>query len=87
MADLDKAIKGIECCLNPNMNCYHDDIGCPYESQCWLSDSLPTRPLREDCYELLKEYKEHEELLKMLGYHWTGKGETLALCSKGHKCL
>ena len=36
--------------------------------------------------ELLKEFEEHEEILKTLGYHWTGKGETLALCSKGHKC-
>ena len=30
--------------------------------------------------EVLKEQQEHEELLTKLGYHWTGKGETLALC-------
>lgn len=40
-----------------------------------------------DAIELLKELKEHEELLKTLGYYWTGKGETLALCSKGRLSL
>lgn len=60
MPDMEKVIKGLEKCLNPNLNCYHDDIDCPYEEQCWLSDSLPTRPLKEDALELLKEYKRQD---------------------------
>lgn len=54
MADLDKVLKGLEKCLNPNLNCYQYNIDCPYESDCWLSDSLPTRTLKEDALELLK---------------------------------
>lgn len=56
MPDLDKVVKGLEKCLNPNLNCYHNNIDCPYESGCWLSDSFPTRPLKEDALELLKQY-------------------------------
>ena len=29
---------------------------------------------------LLEEQEEHEKLLTKIGYHWTGSGETLALC-------
>ena len=68
MADLDKVLKGLEKCLNPNLNCYQYNIDCPYESDCWLSDSLPTRTLKEDALELLKfqqaeiaELKEREK--------------------------
>ena len=61
MAELGKVIKGLEKCLNPNLNCYHDDIDCPYATDCWLSDSLPTRPLKEDALELLKAYAKTEE--------------------------
>ena len=57
MDKLDKVIKGFEKCLNPNSNCYHNEIGCPYENQCWLSDSLPARPLKEEALELMNEYK------------------------------
>ena len=35
---------------------------------------------RNDALELLKEHEEHEKLLTKLGYHWTGSGETLAMC-------
>ena len=35
-----------------------------------------------DALELLKEHKEHEELLNKLGYHWAGSGKTLALCKR-----
>lgn len=35
-----------------------------------------------DHCDLLEEHEEHEKLLTRLGYHWTGSGETLALCKK-----
>lgn len=40
------------------------------------------RGTAEEALELLKKQKEHEELLTKLGYHWTGSGETLALCKR-----
>lgn len=79
MPDIEKVIKGIECCI-----CQGETRGpcspeCPYEviemDDCWIA-------LNEDVLELLKKHKEHEELLTKLGYHWTGNGETLALCKK-----
>ena len=65
MDKLDKVIKGFEKCLDPKSNCYHNEIGCPYENQCWLSDSLPARPLKEEALELLKEYKQ----LRLWAWH------------------
>ena len=56
MDKLVKAIKGFEKCLDKETDCYREDIGCPYEDECWLSGkNLPTRPLMEDAFELLKE--------------------------------
>ena len=56
MDKLEKAIKGFEKCLDKKTNCFCEDIGCPYADECWLSDkNLPTRPLMEDAFELLKE--------------------------------
>lgn len=45
-----------------------------------LHGSFETMMLISEAIVLLKEHKEHEELLTKLGYHWTGSGETLALC-------
>lgn len=66
MVDIDKIIKGLEKCLNPNLNCYRDEIDCPYEEQCWLSDGLPSRSLKEDALVLLQEQK---EIIKALAFH------------------
>lgn len=57
MTDAEKVIKGLKKCLNNNLNCYHENIDCPYEGQCWLSDSYPTRPLKEDALAVLEEQK------------------------------
>ena len=65
MNKLDKVIKGFEKCLDPKSNCYHNEIGCPYENQCWLSDSLPARPLKEEALELLKEQEEKIEKARL----------------------
>lgn len=76
MADIKKVIKGSEWCISVN-GC----VGCPYEDNCLnIEEKLPGQALIRDAIELLNEYKEHEELLNKLGYHWTGNGETLALC-------
>ena len=75
---LEKVIKGAERCITPR-KC----VGCPYEEFADGSDiSGCLNKLHKDLLEQLKEFKEHEELLKTLGYHWTGSGETLALCKK-----
>lgn len=73
MTELEKVIKGLEHCGRPT-----ECNGCPYDSEmggCFTN-------LKRDALKLLKEHKEHEELLTKLGYHWTGNGETLALCKK-----
>ena len=76
MDKLEKVIKGIEQCLICGI-AEDKCIECPYRSD----TSCITR-IKRDALELLKEHKEHEELLTILGYHWTGSGETLALCKK-----
>lgn len=79
MADLEKTIKAMELC-NKTDGC--GGSKCPYYDETKLDVPCFIKA-RFDALELLKEFNEHEELLKTLGYHWTGKGETLALCSKG----
>ena len=56
MADIEKAIKGLECCQNPTergLTC--ECVDCPYEqgytSKCRVM-------LKIDALELLKEYRE-----------------------------
>ena len=77
MADVEKVIKGLELCKQDAKLCF-SDTECPYQCEfprCCLK-------LMADSLELLKEHKEHEELLTILGYHWTGSGETIALCKR-----
>ena len=75
MADVEKVIKGLELCKQDAKLCF-SDTECPYQCEfprCCLK-------LMADALELLKEHEEHEKLLTKLGYHWTGSGETLAMC-------
>ena len=81
MADIKKVIKGLEHCADRRF--CNDD--CPYsdiisDQNRGMDECVST--LAKDALELLKEHKEHEELLTKVGYHWTGNGETLALCKK-----
>ena len=74
MNELERVIKGLQCCNHVGLDC---PLECPYERFAFCEISV-----RSDAVKLLKEYKEHEELLTKLGYHWTGSGETLALCKR-----
>ena len=81
MESIDKTIDGIERILFFNQRAgrelWNDK---PKEVQ--DEDIASTDLVLADALELLKEHKEHEELLTKLGYHWTGSGETLALCKR-----
>ena len=83
MADIKRTIEGLEHCLARYVDGLCDD--CPYMGEIDRSYMIPMKCkeiIMRDSLELLKEHKEHEELLTKLGYHWTGRGETLALCKK-----
>lgn len=53
MADIEKVIKGLECCNKPNN---HDD--CPYNGECHYN--VCTHKLLDDALELLKEQQPKE---------------------------
>lgn len=77
MADINYVMYSLDFCANKG-----DCKDCLYEQNDNEDSTGCLNKLMVDALELLKEFKEHEELLIKLGYHWTGSGETLALCKK-----
>ena len=71
MSVRDMVINGLEHCKRM------DGAKCP---ECPYFHTECTASLSADALALLKEHEEHEKLLTKLGYHWTGSGETLAMC-------
>lgn len=81
MEKIERVITALELCTNISQDgCM---MLCPYkDDQDETYPGLCEHIMKQDVLELLNELKEHEELLTKLGYHWTGSGETLALCKK-----
>lgn len=54
MADREKVIKGLECCILSDEECECPDE-CPYHDDCWETDYELVYTLKKDALELLKE--------------------------------
>ena len=80
MEKLERVITALELCTDVSQ----DDcmMLCPYKDEQDETYGLCEHIMKQDALALLKEYKEHEELLTKVGYYWMRSGETLALCKK-----